>query len=123
VRWLALAVAAIILAGTAAVIVHVRRNVVPPDCEDSRTITLVRQSLTGHFHLPESTRIGPIRMLAGGWLAFRFVCEADLEIPEAELPPGPRPGTVHYISQLTDEGRRHQVTVQIAPLLIWAPAE
>ena len=64
-----------------------------------------------------------IQMQAGGWLAFRFVCEADLEIPEADLPPGPRPGTVHYISTLTDNGTRHEVTVTISPLLEWIPVQ
>ena len=77
---------------------HIRLTVVPPGCTDPRTLELVRQSLTNQFHLPPSTRMERITMQAGGWLAFRFVCEADLDIPEKDLPPGPRPGTVHYIS-------------------------
>lgn len=122
-RWLALAAAALILGATAAVVVHVRRHVVPPDCRDPRTLALVRQSLTNHFHLPASTRIDHIRMLAGGWLAFRFVCIADLEVNPAELPPGPKPGFVNYTSQLTDSGRRQEVTVTVSPLMLWVPVE
>ena len=114
---------ALVLGVFAGVAVHVRRHVVPPGCRDPRTLALVQKSLTGRFHLPASTRIDHIHMIAGGWLAFRFECEADIEIPEAELPPGPRPGTVHYVSQLTNGGTRHEVTVSIAPLMIWAPVE
>ena len=54
-------------------------------------------------------------------LAFRFVCEAQLAgfDPNA-LPPGtPVPGSVHYISRLTPDRQRHEVTVSIQPLLIW----
>ncbi len=97
---------------------HIRLTVVPPGCTDPRTLELVRQSLTNQFHLPPSTRMERITMQAGGWLAFRFVCEADLDIPEKDLPPGPRPGTVHYISILVDN-HRQQVTVTISPLLQW----
>lgn len=114
---------ALILGGFGIVAVHVRRHVVPPDCRDPRTLVLVRQSLTGRFHLPASTRIDHIEMIAGGWLAFRFECEADLEVDPADLPPGPRPGTVHYVSQLTDDGHRHEVTVSIAPLMTWVPVQ
>jgi hypothetical protein len=123
VRWLALAAAVLILGVTAAVVVHIRRHVVPPDCRDPRTLALVRQSLTSHFHLPASTRIDNIRMIAGGWLAFRFVCEADLEANAAELPPGPKPGFVNYTSQLTDSGRRQDVTVTVSPLMLWVPVQ
>ena len=122
-KWLALAATVLILGGFAVVVVHVRRDVVPPDCRDPRTLALVHQSLTGRFHLPASTQIDHIQMIAGGWLAFRFECEADLEIDPAKLPPGPRPGTVHYVSQFNQPGRRHEVTVRIAPLMIWAPVE
>lgn len=122
-KWLALAVAALVLATAGGVIVHVRRHVVPPGCRDPRTLAMVQQSLTGRFHLPTSTRIDHIYMLAGGWLAFRFECQADLEIPEADLPPGPRPGLVHYVSQLTDAGRRLEVSVSISPLMIWVPVQ
>lgn len=61
-------------------------------------------------------------MKAGGWLAFRFICEADLDIPEKDLPPGPRPGMVHYISILDDNHRQH-VTVTISPLLEWVQVQ
>ena len=59
-------------------------------------------------------------MLAGGYFAFRFACEADLGgIDPQSLAPGtPIPGTVYYVSQLTDGGQRHQVTVSIQPMLI-----
>jgi hypothetical protein len=123
VKWLALAAAALILGATAAIVVHVRLHVVPPGCRDPQTLALVRQSLTNHFHLPTSTRIDHIRMLAGGWLAFRFVCQADLEVNLAELPPGPKPGFVNYTSQLGDKGRRQEVTVRVAPLMMWVPVE
>jgi hypothetical protein len=122
-RWLALAAAALVLGATAGVIIHVRRHVVPPNCRDPRTLALVQQSLTNHFHLPESTRIDHIRMIAGGWLAFRFVCVADIEVDPAELPPGPKPGFVNYTSQLTNAGRRQEVTVSVSPLLIWVPVQ
>ncbi len=118
-----LACVALILGGFGIVAVHVRRHVVPPDCRDPRTLALVHQSLTERFHLPASTQIDHIQMIAGGWLAFRFECEADLDVDPAELPPGPRPGTVHYVSQLTDNGHRHEVTVRVAPLMIWVPVE
>jgi hypothetical protein len=114
--------AALVLGVAAAVIVHIRRHVVPPDCRDPRTLALVYDSLKNHFHLPESTRIDHIHMLAGGWLAFRFVCEADIEVNFAELPPGPKPGFVDYTSQWTN-GRRQEVTVRVAPLMIWVPVQ
>jgi hypothetical protein len=123
VKWLALAAAALVLGVTAAIVVHVRRHVVPPGCRDPQTLALVQQSLTNHFHLPASTRIDHIRMIAGGWLAFRFVCQADLEINPAELPPGPKPGFVDYTSQLANGGQRQEVTVQVIPLMIWVPVE
>jgi hypothetical protein len=122
-RWLALTVAVLVLGVAAGVIVHVRRHVVPPGCRDPQTLALVHQSLANHFHLPTSTRIDKIRMLAGGWLAFRFVCEADLEINPAELPPGPKPGFVRYTSQLTNSGQRQRVTVSVVPLMIWVPVQ
>ena len=122
-RWLLLAVAALVLGATTAVIVHVRRHVVPPDCRDPQTLALVHQSLTNHFHLPTSTRIDNIRMIAGGWLAFRFVCVADIEVNPAELPPGPIPGFVNYTSELTDAGRKQHVTVSVSPLMVWVPVQ
>ncbi len=102
---------------------YIRTHVVPPDCRDPRTLAIVRSSLKDRFHLPDSTQVSNIQMRAGGWLAFRFVCVADLDIPEADLPPGPRPGYVHYISRLTNNGTRHEVTVTISPLLTWVPVQ
>lgn len=106
---------------TVGCIVWLRTHIVPPDCEAPETLALVRQSLTGHFKLPASVQIGFIQTVAGGYVAFRFVCEAHLSgIDLNDLPPNsPIPGTVHYISRLTDDHRRHEVTVSIQPLLIW----
>ncbi len=84
------------------------------------TLALVRRSLTGRFKLPASVTIDDIRTHAGGYVAFRFACEADLHgIDRNDLPPGsPVPGSVYYVSRLTEGGRRHEVTVSIQPLLI-----
>jgi hypothetical protein len=82
--------------------------VVPANCRDQRTLTLVRESLLGRFHLPPSTQMSYIEMQPGGRLAFRFVCVADLDIPKKDLPPGPRPGYAHYTSQLANNGKRQQ---------------
>ncbi len=95
-----------------------RTNVVPPDCEDPRTLALVRQSLSAEFNLPHGVTLENIRMLAGGYLAFRFVCVARLGgIDRQALPPGPIPGTVRYVSRLTADGSRHEVSVSVQPLL------
>jgi len=104
--------------GTASVI-WVRTHVVPPDCLDPATLALVRRSLTGRFKLPASVSIENIETLAGGYLAFRFACEADLRgIDPRDLPPDTVvPGSVYYISRLTDGGRRQEVSVSIVPLL------
>jgi hypothetical protein len=101
-------------------VVWLRLYVVPPDCHDRETLTLVRQSLTGRFKLPASVTIDNIETHAGGYLAFRFACEADLRgIDPDALPPGtPVPGTVYYESRLSDGGRRHDVTVRVQPLLV-----
>ena len=75
----------------------------PPDCEDPETLSLVRQSLTGRFNMPSSVTIENVRTLAGGYVAFRFACEADLRgIDPHDLPEGTAvPGSVHYVSRLT----------------------
>lgn len=122
-RWLLLAAAALVLGATVAIVVHVRRHVVPPGCRDPQTLALVRESLTNHFHLPASTRIDHIRMIAGGWLAFRFVCEADLEVNFSELPPGPKPGFVNYTSQWGQPDHELHVTVTVSPLMLWVPVQ
>jgi hypothetical protein len=97
----------------------------PPDCSDPRTTTLVRQSLTTRYHLPAATTLANIRTVAGGWLALRFVCTADLAgFDPHDLPQGtPLPGEVHYTSQLTPDHSRHEVAVNLQPLLFWEPAQ
>ena len=118
-----LAVAGLLLAALAwsAIYFHER---VPPDCSDPRTLALVRQSLTRQ-HLPAATRLERIQTVAGGILAVRFACEADLTgFDPQDLPSGmPLPSQVHYTSRLTADGARHEVTVAIQPLLIWEKAE
>ena len=101
--------------------IWLRTHVVPPDCEDPDTLALVHQSLTGRFKLPASVAIDTVRTLAGGYVAFRFVCEAHIAGIDANaLPPGsPVPGSVHYISRLTPDRQRHEVTVSIQPLMKW----
>lgn len=106
-RWPILAVVALALAGGfAAIVVHLRRHVVPPGCRDQRTLALVAP------HLPPRAKLERIKVLAGGPLAFRFVCEADLGAL-----------TVHYTSRLTEGGTRHVVTVSVSPVLLWMPVK
>ncbi|HEY3846940.1 MAG TPA: hypothetical protein VGL95_07485 [Acetobacteraceae bacterium] len=115
---------AILLAALAASAAWFRARL-PPGCTDPRTVALVRQSLTTRYHLPPSTTLDDIRTVAGGWLALRFVCTADLAgFDPHELPQGmPLPGQVHYTSRLTPDRSRHEVTVELQPLLIWEPAQ
>jgi hypothetical protein len=98
-----------------------RTHVVPPDCEDPDTLALVRRSLTERFRLPASVTIENIQTVAGGYVAFRFVCEAGLGgIDRSALPDGSTvPGSVRYVSQLTADRRAHEVSVSIQPVLIW----
>jgi len=105
------------LAFAAGCLVWLRIHIVPPDCADAATLGRVRQSLTERFGLPASVTIEHIRTLAGGYVGFRFVCEAALAgIDPQSLPAGSTvPGSVRYISQLTGEHRRHEVTVSVAP--------
>ena len=88
------------------IVIWLRIHVVPPDCEDRETLALVRRSLTGRFKIPASVRVENIQTIAGGYVAFRFACEGDLRgINPSDLPAGsPIPGTVHYVSRLTDGG-------------------
>lgn len=118
-----LALSVTLLAALAWSAVYFRARV-PPDCTDPRTLSLVRQSLTNH-HLPAGTRLDNIRTVAGGFLALRFVCEADLTgFEQGDLPAGmPLPGQVRYTSRLTPDRARHEVTVTIQPLLIWEKAQ
>ena len=99
------------------------RRYTPPDCFDPRTVALVHGSLVHHFHLPESTRLQHIRTVAGGYVAFRFVCSAiPVGFTRDELPPGTViPASVDYVSRLTPDGARHEVSVSIAAHLILEP--
>lgn len=119
---LALGLAAfVVFAFTTGCVIWLRTNVVPPDCEDPDTLALVRQSLTKRFKLPASVTIENIQTVAGGYVAFRFVCEAGLGgIDRNALPAGSAiPGSVRYVSQLTGDRRTHEVTVSVQPVLIW----
>jgi hypothetical protein len=102
-------------------VIWLRINVVPPDCEDPDTLALVHQSLTERFKLPQSVTIKNIQTLAGGYVAFRFACEANIRgIDPHDLPEGSAiPGSVHYVSQLTADHLRHEVSVSLQPVLIW----
>ena len=104
-----------------ATMVWLRTHIVPPGCSDPDTLALVRQSLTGRFRLPPTVTIDNIQVLAGGYVAFRFVCEASLGgIDSHDLAPGAYvPGVVHYVSRLTVDHRDHEVSVSIQPALIW----
>ena len=99
--------------------IYLRTHVVPPDCADPATVALVRQSLLNHFKLPASVTITDIETHSCGYFAFRFACEASLGgIDPRDLPPGtPIPGSVYYVSRLTDGGKDHEVSVRIYPLL------
>lgn len=92
----------------------------PPGCNDPRTLAMVQESLSRH-HLPATTQVTGIRTVAGGPLALRFVCEAQLVgIRRTDLPPGtPLPGAITYTSHLTDHHTHHEVSVRIEPLLKW----
>lgn len=102
-------------------VVWLRTHIVPPDCSDPDTLALVRRSLTGRFKLPPSVTIENIQTLAGGYIGFRFVCEASLGgIDRNALPPSSDvPGIVHYVSRLTADHQSHEVSVSVQPLLIW----
>lgn len=121
--WLRLVLATsvlVVLLASAVTVVWLRTNVVPPDCRAPETLTLVHQSLTGRFKLPATVVMENIQTLAGGYLAFRFACAAELgNINPNDLTPGTTiPGTVYYTSRLTEDGQHHEVTVSIQPLLV-----
>jgi hypothetical protein len=119
---LALGLAAfVVFVFTTGCVIWMRTHVVPPDCEDPDTLSLVRRSLTERFRLPASVTIENIQTVAGGYVAFRFVCEAGLGgIDRSALPDGSTvPGSVRYVSQLTADRRAHEVSVSIQPVLIW----
>jgi len=115
---LALAACAV-MASVAVIVTWLRTHVVPPNCEDPMTLALVHRRLTDRFKLPSGVTLDNIRTHAGGYLAFRFACEADLRgIDPHSLPEGTAvPGSVHYVSRLTADHQRHEVTVSIQPLL------
>jgi hypothetical protein len=115
---LALGTSALLLFA-ASIVIWLRVNVVPPDCLDSRTLALVRQSLTGRFNIPAAVTIEDIETHSGGYLAFRFACQASLRnIDPNALSAGTAvPGKVFYVSRLTPDRQRHQVSVSIEPLL------
>ena len=100
--------------------IWLRIHVVPPDCEDPDTLSLVRQSLTGRFNLPPSVddrerrarspaamsrSASPARPICAG--SIRMICREGTAVP----------GSVHYVSRLTADHQRHEVTVSIQPLL------
>jgi len=111
VRWrLALAAIALALAGgSAALALHLHQTIVPPGCHDPRTLAQLAA------RLPAGERVARIRVIAGGPLAFRFVCEADLE--------GPRALTARYTSRLVDPGARHEVAVAVSPVLVFVQVQ
>ena len=121
---IALAVIAILAAALTWSALYFRARV-PPNCTDPRTLALVRQILSDRYHLPIAIRLENIRTTAGGFLALRFVCEADLAgIDPHDLPAGmPIPGQAHFISRLTSGHSRHEVFVTIEPLLLWEKAQ
>jgi hypothetical protein len=105
--------------------VYYHRAITPPGCTDPRTLALVHDSLTSRFKLPDTTQLENIQTMAGGYLAFRYVCRALLTgfDPHA-LPPGTMiPHTVHYVSRLVDDGRRQEVSASVAPLLIFVQVQ
>lgn len=109
-----------LLISAAGIAVYLRVNVVPPGCEDPATLAQVRHQLSDRFHLPASVTIDNIQRHAGGYFAFRFACEGSLGgIDPQDLPPGTSiPGSVYYVSRLTQGGSHHEVTVHVYPLLI-----
>jgi hypothetical protein len=118
-RVAAAVIATAVLISAVGMAIYLRTYVVPPGCADPETLVLVRQSLLDHFKLPPAVTIADIETHSGGYLAFRFACEASLGgIDPRDLPPGtPIPGSVYYVSRLTDGGKRHEVSVRIYPLL------
>lgn len=91
-----------LMGGFAAVVVHLRRHVVPPGCSDPRTLARVAAQL------PPDAKLERIKVMAGGPLAFRFICHADMGALD-----------VRYTSELADGGTRQVVTVSVSPVLLW----
>ncbi len=101
--WLLFVVVALLCAGGfAGVVVHLRRDIVPPGCRDPRTLALVAA------YLPPDAKLERIKVLAGGPLAFQFICEADMGAFD-----------VHYTSRLSEDHTHQVVTVSVSPVLMW----
>src|SRR5262245_43124978 len=77
-RFTLLVGACVLMATGAFAVTWLRLYVVPPDCAAADTLAQVRRSLVERFKLPAHLRIENIQTRAGGYLAFRFACEADL---------------------------------------------
>jgi len=109
-------VSALVTHGT----VYYGRTLTPPDCRDRRTLALAHASLTGHFKLPDTARLEQIRTLGGAYLVFQYLCKVRLTGFDGHaLPSGTTiPGRAGYVSHLTDGGRRHEVPVLSAHLMI-----
>ena len=117
-----MALALLVVVGvTGSWLAWVRINVVPPDCLSPDTLSMVRESLTGRFKLPQSVRLEGIRTIVGGYFALRYVCVAHLSGVDPNLLPAgaPIPGSVDYISRLSDDRLRHEVIVSVEPQLKW----
>jgi hypothetical protein len=112
-----------VLLWIAAVAYH--RRYTPPNCADPRTLALVHNSLTTFFHLPDTTTLELIHTVAGGYIAFRYVCSAHpIGFTREQLPPGTIvPAGVRYVSELSPDGLRHVVHVSISPNLILEPVD
>lgn len=116
--WRSIALGCVLLLAASGACVAWFLSQVPPGCADPRTLALVRQSLLERFSLPATTDLVRIRTVAGGRLALRFVCQADLAgFDRNTLPAGPIPHAVDYTSRL--EAGRHHVAVSIEPVLKW----
>lgn len=123
-RKAALALAGLALAIAAAAAIHVRRDVVPPGCSDPVTLAALHDMLVHRFGLPDNVRLERIETHAGGPLAFRFLCSAELAgLAHAILPPGPRPGSVSYSTRLTATGHGLRLHAVLSPLLQWVQVQ
>ncbi len=119
-RAITLASIAVPLLVAGAAVVYVRREVVPPGCRDRAVLAIVRRVLIDRARLPPALRLHHIVTVAGGPLAFRFVCDAGLRgLARQLLPPGPRPGGVRYTIRLAGARHRLSVRVRLVPLLEW----
>ena len=115
---------AILIAAVAASVAWFHSRL-PPNCTDPGTIALVRQTLVANDDLPSTVTLQGIRTVAGGPVALRFVCQAEVGgFDPHKLPPGmPIPGVVHYTSQLTPDRKHHEVSVDLEPLLKWVQVQ